>query len=431
MVQSFVSKNDSQEKQPSENNCGLELTLAYGGFPVVPPPQDDANHSKNVGHDQSNKHEGLDLGLGTLLLHLIPPSQPVHHLAPSLDTASLINAIGRDISITCLLRCPRTTYGSIASLNRSFRELIRSGEIYKLRHDNQVIEYWVYFSCHFAKWEAFDPSTKKWMNLPIIESDHCFQYYDKESVVVGTQLLLLGKDVMGHATYTYNLLTNSWTLGKKMIEPRCLFGSASLNHIAIFAGGMNQSEEIVDTVELYDSRSGNWEMLPRMIKPRKMCSGVYMDGKFYVIGGVGGGGISLTCGEEYDFDTKKWTEIPNMSPVDANGGWSAPPLVAVVDNELYAGDWGEMELKKYEKERKEWDVIGTLPERAHSVNGWGVGFTGCGNRIIIIGGPRKDDNSVVEIYSWIPSKGMPEWSLIGHKRCSNHNFVYNWVVMGC
>ncbi|KAE8734922.1 putative pentatricopeptide repeat-containing protein [Hibiscus syriacus] len=38
-----------------------------------------------------------------------------------------------------------------------------------------------------------------------------------------------------------------------------------------------------------------------------------MDKKFYVIGGIGGVGKDLrvlTCGEEYDLETKKWTEIP-------------------------------------------------------------------------------------------------------------------------
>ncbi|CAI9275857.1 unnamed protein product [Lactuca saligna] len=241
MVESFVSKSDSQEndpkaagriegleshqeKPPSENNHGLQLTIAYGGFPSTPTPTKTVN--------QPNKNHGLDLGLGTLFVHVIPPPQPVnHHLEPGLDTTSLINVIGQDISITCLLHFPRTTYTSIASLNRRFRELIRSGEMYKLRHNNKVIEHWVYFSCHSEKWEAFDPSMKKWMQLPIMDDNYYFNIYNKESMAVGTQLLLLGKDVIGMG------------IGRK----------------------------------------------------------------------------SLTCGEEYDLDAKRWTEIPNMSPVDAYG----------------------------------------------------------------------------------------------------------------
>ncbi|KAL4569540.1 hypothetical protein LXL04_025180 [Taraxacum kok-saghyz] len=400
---SFVSKNtlaaygieeleSKQEKQPSENNHRQELTVA-------PQP---ANSTKSG--NKSSKNDGS-------------------------DTTMLIDAVGRDISINCLIRCPRATYGLIATLNRSFRDFIKSQEIYKLRHDNEVIEYWVYFSCHFAKWEAFDPSTRKWMQLPILDADHCFQVSDRESMGVGTELLVLGKNLTGPAIYKYSFLQNSWSLGQTMNTPRCLFGSASLGQTAIFAGGVNQTGKIMDTVELYDSRSGIWETLPSMIKPRKMCSGVYIDGKFYAIGGIGQRLTSLTCGEEYDFETKKWTEIPNMMPIDARGGRTAPPLLAVVSNELYAADSAKMELKKYDKRKKEWEVIGRLPERAHSVDGWGMAFRGCGERVIVIGGPRRDDRKVVEIYSWAPRNGPPEWSLIGQKR--SDNFVYNCAVMGC
>ncbi|GKB71094.1 F-box/kelch-repeat protein SKIP11-like protein, partial [Tanacetum coccineum] len=67
-----------------------------------------------------------------------------------------------------------------------------------------------------------------------------------------------------------------------------------------------------------------WETLPSLLKSRKMSSGVVMDGKFYVIGGSGGkDGKALSCGEEYDFESKMWRQIPYIV---------APP------NELYAAD---------------------------------------------------------------------------------------------
>jgi hypothetical protein len=58
------------------------------------------------------------------------------------NTDSLINPIGRDNSISCLLRYSRSDYGAIASLNRSFWSLIRTGELYQLRRKNKVIEHW-------------------------------------------------------------------------------------------------------------------------------------------------------------------------------------------------------------------------------------------------------------------------------------------------
>ena len=59
-----------------------------------------------------------------------------------------------------------------------------------------------------------------------------------QSLTVGTELLVLGKEVLNHVMYKYSLLTDSWSLGQLMNKPRCLFRSASLGEIAIVAGGI-------------------------------------------------------------------------------------------------------------------------------------------------------------------------------------------------
>lgn len=353
------------------------------------------------------------------------------------DGDSLINdIIGRDNSITCLIRCSRSDYGSIASLNRSFRSLVKSGDIYRLRRQNRIVEHWVYFSCQPLEWVAFNPVERRWMNLPTMPSSVTFMTADKESLAVGTDLLVLGKyDYSSHVIYRYSLLTNSWSSGGRMNSPRCLFGSASLGEIAIFAGGCDSLNKICDCAEMYNSELQTWTTLPKMNKPRKMCSGVFMDGKFYVIGGIGGVDSKvLTCGEEFDLETKKWTEIPEMSPPrsrETPASHGAPPLVAVVNNQLYAADHADMEVRKYDKESKKWFTLGRLPERADSVNGWGLAFRACGERLIVIGGPNNSGGGFIELNSWIPStdRSPPLWTLLDRKHSSN--FVFNCAVMGC
>ncbi|CAA2955284.1 F-box/kelch-repeat protein SKIP11-like isoform X2 [Olea europaea var. sylvestris] len=354
------------------------------------------------------------------------------------DSSSLIATIGRDNSISCLIRSSRADYGAIASLNSSFRSLVRSGELYRLRRLNGVVEHWVYFSCHLLEWEAFDPSRRRWMHLPSMNPNGCFGCADKESLAVGTELLVFGWDLMSHITYRYSLLTNTWSSGPNMNEPRCLFGSASLGEIAILAGGCNSRGTILSSAELYNSELGIWKTLPSMKKPRKMCSGVFMDGKFYVIGGIGGTESKLlTCGEEYNLETETWTEIPNMSPVrtdvarefDRPATSEAPPLIAVVNNELYAADYADMALRKYDKNNKVWITVGRLPERADSTNGWGLAFRACGDRLIVIGGPRTVGQGYIEVNAWVPIEGPPQWVLLGRKQSGS--FVYNCAVMGC
>lgn len=85
---------------------------------------------------QSHSYDNLDLRLGFHDLSLVPVDQPdsnQRHAGDDSDSTSLIHSIGRDNSISCLLKCSRSDYGSLASLNRAFRDLITNGELYRLR----------------------------------------------------------------------------------------------------------------------------------------------------------------------------------------------------------------------------------------------------------------------------------------------------------
>lgn len=107
----------------------------------------------------------------------------------------------------------------------------------------------------------------------------------------------------------------------------------------------------------------------------------------------------------------------------------APPLIAVVNNELYAADYADMAVRKYDKTNGMWMTMGRLPERANSMFGWGLAFRACGDRLIVIGGPRNAGDGYIEINSWVPREGPPQWDLLGRKRSGS--FVYNCAVMGC
>ncbi|KAG0449991.1 hypothetical protein HPP92_027000 [Vanilla planifolia] len=347
----------------------------------------------------------------------------------SCDLPDFIDAIGKDISIDCLIRCSRSDYGSLACVNRGFRSLIQSGKLYRLRRENEIREHWVYFSCNLNEWESYDPYRARWINLPRMPHNECFMCSDKESLAVGTELLVFGKEVTAHIVLSYSILTNSWSPGVRMNSPRCLFGSASHGEKAIVAGGSDAHGVVLSSAELYNSETQTWTTLPSMNTPRKMCSGVFMDKKFYVIGGMTQNADLLTCGEEFDLEKGTWRVIPNMS-LGLNGATGAPPLVAVVNDELYAAHYAHQEVMKYNKEKNVWVTLGKLPERPVSMNGWGLAFRACGEQLIVIGGPRALGRGVIELHSWIPKDGeAPEWNMIARKQSGS--FVYNCAVMGC
>ncbi|KAF2316426.1 hypothetical protein GH714_041767, partial [Hevea brasiliensis] len=65
--------------------------------------------------------------------------------------------------------------------------------------------------------------------------------------------------------------------------------------------------------------------------------------------------------------------------------FQSPPLVAVVNNELYSLETSSNELKVYSKRTKTWRKFGPVPVRADSSRGWGVAFKSLGNELLLIG----------------------------------------------
>ncbi|XP_077227676.1 galactose oxidase/kelch repeat superfamily protein [Tasmannia lanceolata] len=354
-----------------------------------------------------------------------------HYCRRSCD--SLLPGLHDDIALTCLAWAHRSDYPSLASLNTRFNSLIKTGYLYELRKQMGIAEHWVYLVCDPRGWEAFDPMRNKWMSLPKIPCDECFNYADKESLAVGSELLVFGRELLDFALWKYSLISRKWVKCQGMNLPRCLFASSSCGSVAIVAGGSDKNGAALKSAELYDSVSGEWELLPNMHSPRKLCSGFFMDGKFYVIGGISSPTVSLTCGEEYNLQTRTWRKIEDMYP-NVNKAAQAPPLVAAVDNQLYAVEYLTNMVKKYDKEKNSWTVLGRLPVRADSSNGWGLAFKACGKNLLVVGGQRGPEGESVVLNSWCPDSGSEGGSLNWKELSVKERvgvFVYNCAVMGC
>ncbi|XAR59760.1 hypothetical protein NMG60_11015717 [Bertholletia excelsa] len=345
----------------------------------------------------------------------------------------LLPGLCDDVALICLAKVCRSDYASLSCLNMRFNSLMKSGHLYDLRKQLGIVEHWVYMVCDPREWEAFDPVQNNWMRLPKIPCDECFNHADKESLAVGSELLVFGRELLEFAIWKYSLICRNWVKCDGMNHPRCLFGSGSLGSVAIIAGGSDKNGNILNSAELYDSKTGRWEMLPNMHSPRRLCSGFFMDGKFYVIGGMTSPTDSLTCGEEFDLSLRKWRKIEGMYP-NVNRAAQAPPLVAVVDNQLYAVEYLTNMVKKYDKEKNSWDVLGRLPVRADSSNGWGLAFKSCGNKLLVVGGQRGPEGEAVVLNAWCPKLGVQngtlDWKVLGKKEQVGV-FVYNCAVMGC
>ncbi|KDP39547.1 hypothetical protein JCGZ_02567 [Jatropha curcas] len=393
--------------------------------------------SDNVGNRLLERQVlGFDLGQIWLkeMKSAVVDRNGKNHNAHASDDC-LLPGLHEDTALDILAWSCRSDYPSLACVNKNFKRLIRSGYLYRLRQRLGIVEHWVYLACILMPWEAFDPVRQGWMRLPRMPCDECFTYADKESLAVGTELLVFGRELSGFAIWRYSLISHDWSRCPPMDLPRCLFGSSSLGEYAIVAGGSDNKGHILRSAELYNSELGFWQALPDMNLPRKLCSGFFMDGKFYVIGGMSSQTECLSCGEEYNLETRTWRRIENMYPVSSIGhpAMRSPPLVAVVNNQLYSADQATNEVKKYDKNNNSWNVVKWLPVRADSSHGWGLAFKACGKSLLVIGGHRGPEGEVIVLHSWDPqdrSMDGPGWNVLAVKERAGA-FVYNCAVMGC
>ncbi|KAJ3693562.1 hypothetical protein LUZ60_009042 [Juncus effusus] len=350
-------------------------------------------------------------------------SQPVDSILPGLPD---------DLALDCFALSSRSDYPSLSCTNKKLKTLISSGYLYKLRRNINKIEHYIYMASSFMPWTAFDPSRRIWIPMPRIPCDECFNLADKESLAVGTHLLVFGREIYDLVIYKYDVASNHWSTCRPMIHGRCLFGSGSRNELAVLAGGIDITGRVLKSAELYDSDADTWTPLPELNIARRLSAGFFMDGKFYVIGGMDANREWLACGEEFDFSTRVWRRILNMYEVPNNDYHQSPPLVAVVNNNLYLAHKETNVVKKYDKKNNYWVEVNELPVRADSLRGWGIGFKGCGDTLIVIKGKWVNLGQGIAIYGWRPDNegGEREWEVLGERDRAG-DFVTNCAVMGC
>lgn len=346
--------------------------------------------------------------------------------------------LDNESALRCFAFVPLSDLGRFALVGRQNRDLVKSRLIFKLRRMYGTVEHLVFiYASGAGGWTAYDANRNVWRTLPPANVNPAFNLQDRESLSAGTHVLWFGKEMFEFVYYRYDLLINSWERGPSMVNPRCLFASASCGEFAYVAGGFGPANNtgalsLLNSAERYNSVTGVWERLPPMCTARQKCSGFFMDGKFYVIGGRDANHHPIMSGEEYNPVTGLWRTIPNMyfaPEVNRRDTCEpSPPLVAVVNNQLYAVENTTNILKMYNKQNKTWRNLGYLPVRADIRNGWGVAFKALGKRLFVMG-----DLEGIAACCWQPGPNPTEplWELLCWRERGVGSFLYNCAVMTC
>ncbi|KAL0711654.1 hypothetical protein Bca4012_018632 [Brassica carinata] len=196
-----------------------------------------------------------------------------------------------ELEVEIIARLPCFEYWKMQFLNKKFLQLLKSCEIFRVRQEKGLVKpHVIMHSGAVSNWEMFDKDFKTFRRLPKVpSSDYCFFFSDKETISVGTQLIVIGSEIEGIVVFRYELENHKWFRGPSMITPRVMYGSASHGNTAFFAGGIQMDDNgnpvVMRTVEKYNSDTKMWTMINGMHKARKFSSGCFLRGKFYVIGG--------------------------------------------------------------------------------------------------------------------------------------------------
>ncbi|KAI3409731.1 uncharacterized protein J3R85_018984 [Psidium guajava] len=345
-------------------------------------------------------------------------------------------SLSDELEVLILARVPRSLHWKFSTVCKRFLSLIKSGEIFKIRREIGFKEPAVFMlASGETSWWAFDPQSESCRNLPILPSDSCFSAGDKETLCAGTHLMVSGKEIDGLVIYRYEMTENKWFKGDSMKNPRCLFASATCGNYAFVAGGIGigSKKEVLNSAEKYDPQTKSWDRLPVMHQRRRMCSGCYMDNKFYVIGGKNEEEKNLTCAEAFDASQNKWEIIPDMLKDMPVSTFHSPPLLAVVNNELYTLETSSNELKVYIKSSNSWKRLGPVPIRADFNRGWGIAFKSLGSELLVIGGASSASypSHGMTIFTCCPDPDTKELQWTRHGCCKNRSshFILNCCVM--
>ncbi|KAF2603367.1 hypothetical protein F2Q70_00027412 [Brassica cretica] len=391
-----------------------------------------------------------------------------------------------ELEVEIFAHLPCFEYWKLQFLNKKFLQLLKSGEIFRVRQEKGLVKHYVILhSGAESNWEIFDKDFKTFQKLPKVpSSDYCFFQSDKETISVGTQLIVTGREIEGIVVFRYEL------------ENRGIQKDDNGNPI------------VVRTVEKYNADTKSWTMINGMHKARKFSSGCFLRGKFYVLGGrdendkhltcgesydettnsffysleemmskemakinpdmlmlsddqtpkirlpkvpssdycffhsdketISVGGIQmddngnpivvrtvetynadtknendkhLTCGESYDETTNSWELIPDMlKDMTFIIPSQSPPLIAVVDHNLYMLEKSLNELCVYDINTNIWKTLGVVPVSANTTFGWGTAFKSMGDRLLVVGTSHSWHRKAI-VYSCLESSQQGDSSI--------------------
>ncbi|KAG8389325.1 hypothetical protein BUALT_Bualt02G0217600 [Buddleja alternifolia] len=307
--------------------------------------------------------------------------------------SGLIEGLPDAVFLRCLARVPFHLHPKLELVSHSWREAIRSTELFKARHEVKSTEEFICVCAYDPdnQWQLYDPLHDLWITLPVLPSNirHLAHF---GTVSVAGKLFVLGggSDAVDPLTgdqdgcfatdevWSYDPVTRQWALCASMIVPRAMFACCVLDGKIIVAGGFTDCRKSISKAEIYDPEKNQWLPIPDLHHTHNSaCTGVVMGGKVHILH------KGLSTVQVLENIKQGWT-VHDYS-------WLQGPM-AVVKEKLYIMSHGLI----YKQERDSNKMIVSASDFRRKI---GFAMIGSGDDIYVIGGVIGPDRMNWDIKS--------------------------------
>ncbi|XP_024388199.1 F-box/kelch-repeat protein SKIP25 [Physcomitrium patens] len=292
-------------------------------------------------------------------------------------TNQILRSLPDHLAMECLSRVPLST---LRRVNKIWQNLIYDPYFQSLRAANGRSQLdWVYTLVQSQdlsfKWQAFDPLSGLWHDLPPTPRPMEFQLnnpgcigvsYSVQCASSRTKLVMVAglkakqhdknrmtmEPALSHP-YIYDTQTCQWKLGYPFTVPRkwCVCGVTEEKLYIASGSGKDWDRELSKSAEVYNLKSDSWKKIQNLSTSKfsgEAMTAVSNDNKLYF---VSGRGVFSKEGVVYNIATDSWSE---MAP-GLKKGWTG--LCVTVNGKFYSLETPAGKLKVHVPEKDCWDVI--------------------------------------------------------------------------
>lgn len=294
--------------------------------------------------------------------------------------SGLIEGLPDAVVLRCLARVPFHLHPKLELVSRSWREAIRSTELFNARKEVNATEEFICV-CAFDPdnlWQLYDPLHDLWLTLPVLPSNlrHLAHF---GAVSTAGKLFVLGgsSDAVDPLTgdqdgcfatdevWSYDPVTRQWALCSSMLVPRAMFACCVLDGKIIVAGGFTSCRKSISKAEIYDPEKDTWVPIPDLHHTHNSaCTGLVIEGRVHVL--------------HKGLSTVQVLENVKQGWIVHDYSWLQGPM-AVVKGKLYIMSHGQI----YRQERDSNKLIVSASEFRRRID---YAMIGLGDDIYIIGG---------------------------------------------